>query len=1300
MSALTNILSQSANTLWSVSWQVSVLAGLIWLVSLLSRKAPPNFRYWLWCIVLLRLCLPMNLTLPIGLEQHFRHFAERLALAFMERPMSPRMTENVQPIIALPAENLEPISYASEIEPFSAASTAETQASDPGMTTIDTIAMSWFVLVILFGGSIVWRTLRINNRLKKCPAIERSDLVALCNRLCIDLGIKQQVQLRYMNIENADSPAAIGIFRPKVFLPRRIVEQWSLKEIEPILLHELAHIKRYDLVVNWLQMIVQVVYFFHPLVWLANWKIRQLREEICDDVAIQHIGTERKRYGKSILRVMEETRHEPAFGFAGIGFVERKSSLARRIVRIMSDKYRLHPRMTVSSILTLIAVGLVCISLASGKKSQIEGKTEKAVGGGNAETRIIHFPKDRSLGILRVRDWGTPGWEGWEELGPARGRVTVPAGKELSLKVTKEGARGLSPLAKLRPDDLQGLLIMTTLLRDEDLVHLAGLTALRWLSISSEHAGQISPITGAGLVHLQGMKSLQEIDFAFTRINDTGLAHLKKFPSLEWLFLWDCKEISDEGLAHLKDLRLLRKISFCGSPIGDAGVAHLKEMTQLEYLDLMSTKVTDAGLAQLGGLTQLKTLILPPKTSDAGLAHFKGLNSLEELLLTGTQVTDAGLTHLKGLASLKKLRLDGTKVSDAGLIYLKNLPSLNFLNLQRTKISEAGLMELRQALPDCEILYSILSAPAGKPAAKKVGYVGRLEFDKRISLNVKGGRPEEPTVIDVRWIEFTRKKDLVSATLCVKTRNMLDAFWLVTVEMLDAEGNVLRDGKLVLQTMKAPPPGIPVAGETFGRLCKGPWNEVSEATRFTVSIEEVSVNELRAMEEKGKGDSLSAGLHSSDAEPSEVQAPTVRVPKNRPGGANVDITNPRAVWERVLAVNRVWLDPHPQHLSYTLYMGEPAPGNEKQYINKVWVEGDDNLRWEMTSHVDKPRGGKVPENYRLVGSGGKELYLEPADLRRWGLLPLEDVHSFGQGITLQTGIHYVVRNGLPDNARIVEIRETGSGKVVALEFDAREIPYSVALGLRGSHLAGGLFGRGDFRIRLHIQVPEFLPIRAEGFVSDDEKLYEIEFGPEFFHFDTERAPKTLRHRCTVSMFKEDQSVIEAHFQRVGNIWLLKEASSLKDGKIIAMMRTADISTESIAPTLFEFPKDLSEEELDYQRNGEVRSGYESTKSDLFNIEMALESYFKEKKRYPAALSALITHLPYFFTESPIDRFDKEQSPLRLKVNKKGKKYKAYSIGPDHTDNQGLILYDPTNGIISRGDIIKTGPSSNDFAWKN
>ena len=107
--------------------------------------------------------------------------------------------------------------------------------------------------------------------------------------------------------------------------------------------------------------------------------------------------------------------------------------------------------------------------------------------------------------------------------------------------------------------------------------------------------------------------------------------------------------------------------------VADAQLALLAPVaTQVYGLNLANTKITDAGLAQLAPLTNLRRLHLE-KTglTDAGLAHLKGLAALEYLNLYGTAVTDAGLAHLEGLKNLKKVYLWQSKVTDAGVDKLK-----------------------------------------------------------------------------------------------------------------------------------------------------------------------------------------------------------------------------------------------------------------------------------------------------------------------------------------------------------------------------------------------------------------------------------------------------------------------------------------------------------------------------------------------------------------------------------------------------------------------------------------------------
>ena len=122
------------------------------------------------------------------------------------------------------------------------------------------------------------------------------------------------------------------------------------------------------------------------------------------------------------------------------------------------------------------------------------------------------------------------------------------------------------------------------------------------------------------------------------------------------------------------------------------GKATVDKNKAVVRVNFYGTKVTDAGLVHLKGLTNLTWL----EVSRDG-------EKLRERLLSNTKVTDAGLAHLKGLNNLTGLLLAGTKVTDAGLAHLKRMTKLKRLGLWDTKVTDAGKKKLKQALPNCKI---------------------------------------------------------------------------------------------------------------------------------------------------------------------------------------------------------------------------------------------------------------------------------------------------------------------------------------------------------------------------------------------------------------------------------------------------------------------------------------------------------------------------------------------------------------------------------------------------------------------
>ena len=206
------------------------------------------------------------------------------------------------------------------------------------------------------------------------------------------------------------------------------------------------------------------------------------------------------------------------------------------------------------------------------------------------KTRLIKFPSDRSMGKVYLRDLEIA--NRWDEHAEARGEITVPLDRDVSLRVSYSAASDLTPLSALCPDDLQVVEITCTKLDDAQLRNIQHLTGLKGLALWETF------ITDAAFKYLGQLSRLRWLDIGDTRITDEGLSFVEGMVFLEELTLLDTG-IGNRGLRHIELLPRLKRLDLMGTRVNDAGFESLKLLTGLESLRIIDTDISYPVYAKL-----------------------------------------------------------------------------------------------------------------------------------------------------------------------------------------------------------------------------------------------------------------------------------------------------------------------------------------------------------------------------------------------------------------------------------------------------------------------------------------------------------------------------------------------------------------------------------------------------------------------------------------------------------------------------------------------------------------------------
>ncbi|MCK4922303.1 MAG: M48 family metalloprotease [Bacteroidales bacterium] len=209
-------------------------------------------------------------------------------------------------------------------------------AHELGITPQKTILdyLPWFVLVYALG--IIFLSFRLAfgliylKKYRYAGIVQISDdLEKLFLKLHKQLKIKRQVSI----VESVliQVPFVLGYLKPVVIVPAGILLNIPFNQVEVILAHELAHIKRNDFLINIIQSVVELLFFYHPFIYLISKHIRDERENCCDDIALNYCN-DSTQYVNALAN-MESVRMN--LSPSAIAFVKKKNSLLKRVSRIL-----------------------------------------------------------------------------------------------------------------------------------------------------------------------------------------------------------------------------------------------------------------------------------------------------------------------------------------------------------------------------------------------------------------------------------------------------------------------------------------------------------------------------------------------------------------------------------------------------------------------------------------------------------------------------------------------------------------------------------------------------------------------------------------------------------------------------------------------------------------------------------------------------------------------------------------------------------------------------------------------------
>lgn len=318
--------------IWTLS--ASAMASVLVLFILIAKwslkdKLKPRWAYLLWMLLALRLLLPWAPESSFSVfnmfpEEKFQTLTENRQIVLENGISAP----NIQLDVEIPTSSMQSIRTDStqHIE------SAPTETKSVSIMQITSLV--WLIGVIVFLTFIVATHVRFASKIIKGAAVCDSRVQCLFEDSKQEMNVRRSIALIRTN--QVSVPTLVGALKPKLLMPDSTLHALSEEQLRFVFLHELAHVKRNDIAMNWVMTMLLALHWFNPLLWYAYHKMRDDQEMACDALALSRIRPEEsKAYALTIITLLE-TFSSPLRLAGTASMSGNKKELKRRILMITS----------------------------------------------------------------------------------------------------------------------------------------------------------------------------------------------------------------------------------------------------------------------------------------------------------------------------------------------------------------------------------------------------------------------------------------------------------------------------------------------------------------------------------------------------------------------------------------------------------------------------------------------------------------------------------------------------------------------------------------------------------------------------------------------------------------------------------------------------------------------------------------------------------------------------------------------------------------------------------------------------